>query len=303
MSELPTYDDAALDHFADLICGNSDGFISRPWYKRGNELPSYFRRAGLSCEDYDYDVAPSRKVWVRERLKEYQRDPNQFVKAITHVAHPAEHRSQADNAREALRQLNDILAADGLKAVYDGAGFRLEGEDFVFSPESQPTSPTIEPLKVTGLIPEEQLAQIVQSRFDEAAKSRSAGAHLSAVIMLGSGLEGLPVGFTRSQIPTAMRSQKAPKDQQGQTKHIGEWKLSELIDVAHDVKWIQKDTHAFGHNVRDFRNLVHPYKQYRQNFEPTDEGTCRLCWEVVSVVFDDLHKQVEREQPTVAASS
>lgn len=295
-TRLPALDREAILALADLICGNG-----RPWYKTQTKLPEYFRNAGLDCEEFPYGSGITRRDWVAERLQEYAMSAQDLFKAITRIADTKEHRLRPEDAREALSLLNSILEPDGVKVSPIRGGFVLQPVEFDYAQGNQ-SSAIFPLLNVAGLVADPTFCGIVQSRFDDAAQSRRGGAYLSSVIMLGSGLEGLLQGFALSRLPAAMRSKKAPKISGGVTaKHIGDWTLSELIDVAHDVGWIQKDAHAFGHNVRDFRNLVHPYKQWKSRYDPTDEGTCHLCWEVVRVVFNDLKNQTTRE--SLATSS
>lgn len=293
MTQIPILDNGAIRALSDLICGNN-----LPWYKSSKNLPEYFRSAGLVCKDFDDDPPVTRLNWVIERLNEYQSDPDCFSKELLRIADPREHRGQPEWAADALQRLNAIIAPDGIQAVFKSGNGDFVTTEYESPQEKEAKEASFSLLTVTGLLSNKDFEYVVQSRFDEAQKARTVGAHLSTVIMLGSGLEGLLMGFAESRMPIAMRSTKAPRDETGKTKTLYDWTLFYLIDVAHNIGWIQKDAHAFGQNVRDFRNLVHPNKQWRGRYDSIDEGTCRVCWEVVSVVIDDLSEQINREQTT-----
>jgi hypothetical protein len=73
----------------------------------------------------------------------------------------------------------------------------------------------------------------------------------------------------------------------GKVKPIDKWTLYDLIRVAHDCNWLDKDIKDFNHNLRDYRNLVHPRKQREEEFYP-DEDTCKICLEVVKAALNDI---------------
>ncbi|WP_202966997.1 hypothetical protein [Trabulsiella odontotermitis] len=114
------------------------------------------------------------------------------------------------------------------------------------------------------------------------------GAHLSAIIIMGSMLEGLLLGVCQRNPAVVNHCQSAPKHAAcGKVKHFAEWKLSELIDVAHQVGWLDMDVRKFSHSLRDFRNLIHPYEQMVTKVYP-DEDTCNISWLVVQAAINDL---------------
>jgi hypothetical protein len=63
--------------------------------------------------------------------------------------------------------------------------------------------------------------------------------------------------------------------------------LSEMIDVARAVGWIDLDVKRFSHALREFRNLIHPYQQLATRANP-DADTCGISWLVVQAAANDL---------------
>jgi hypothetical protein len=68
-----------------------------------------------------------------------------------------------------------------------------------------------------------------------------------------------------------MGSRKAPRD--GSTKEIKplhEWHLTALILVARELELLGTVAEQAAWAVKDFRNLIHPYKLVRQSARPDE---------------------------------
>ncbi len=74
----------------------------------------------------------------------------------------------------------------------------------------------------------------------------------------------------------------------GQTLEL----LAEMIDVAHDLGWIDLDVKKYSHALREFRNFIHPHQQMLQQSYP-DEDTCQISWLVVQATVNDLIKKLK----------
>jgi hypothetical protein len=135
------------------------------------------------------------------------------------------------------------------------------------------------------LVRDPDLAAILQGRLDEARICERNGAWVSAIIMLGSLLEGVLLDAAAVRLP---HPQKAPKD----------WKLYTLIETAHEQKWIQRDK-RFGHLLREYRNLVHPNVQ-RELGVPPDKFTVETFRPVVNATLNDLAATAPPDQRTPA---
>ena len=70
-----------------------------------------------------------------------------------------------------------------------------------------------------------------------------------------------------------------PKDGAGKPLHLQDWKLKHLVDAAHEIGWITTPSQQVSDMLRDFRNLIHPYKQYREKLHIT-AGDASLLWTV-----------------------
>jgi hypothetical protein len=66
--------------------------------------------------------------------------------------------------------------------------------------------------------------------------------------------------------------------------------MDNLINVAHDVGLIELDIKKFSHDLRDFRNYIHPRQQALQNFNP-DKHTAEISFKVLQATIASLSGQ------------
>ena len=130
------------------------------------------------------------------------------------------------------------------------------------------------------------VCEIVQDRVKEAQLCLSSGAHLSVIFLCGSVLEAVLLGAAQHEPERFNRSSKSPT-QNGKVKGFQDWKLSEFIDVASDIRLLKPDVQKFSHGLRDFRNYIHPYQQMNSGFKP-DEHTAKVCFQVLKAALADV---------------
>jgi hypothetical protein len=256
-------DDTVLDRVADLICGD-DAFTYRSSY----ELTKFFEAAGWRRVG---EVDGGRLTWVRRTLRSRRSDSSALRSVLLRLADPREYLDNADARVIVVQELNELLALEGYRVVYEGARPRLvEHTATLARPEMH------EPIQLmadlASIVQHEQFGDQLRRRLEEAHACWRAGAHTAAVIMLGSVLEGVlyDVALSRhTEGPT-------PKDH-----------LSNLISLAERQGWIAKDVTDYAHVLRDHRNLVHPKKQLLDHYEPEDD-TVRIAWNVVVAALNDL---------------
>ncbi len=275
-------DESTLENIADFICGNAE---EHPEYRSSSQLTSFFERAGLPQFIHD---GSTRKWWVLECLKVCDRQ--QLANVLRRLASPKEYSGNRDQIKSALQQLNEILYIEGFKIKLEGLEPKFEKISIDFSDEGQIDEQlqSLPPPDFLGLGLEPGVGEILENRWEEAQRCVDAGAHLSAIIIMGSMLEGLLLGVCQRKPAEANKCPCAPKNNKtGKVKNFSDWKLSEMIDVAHQVGWLGIDVKKFSHSLREFRNLIHPYEQMITCTKP-DGDTCNISWLVVQAAVNDL---------------
>ena len=281
-------DDSTLEAIAETICGAGQGsgggaaYEAPGPYRSKSEINTFFRRAGVQPQG----ISSTRKWYVLESLQAIN-GTSHLDNVLFRLASPKEYRADAAITQTMINHLNQILQVEGLELALVGVDPQIRTRRASASVPKPKDIPLESPPDFARLIQDSPLADILNFRWAEAQKCFRAEAHLSSVIMMGSILEGVLLHKVEHNMKTANQAKAAPKDKTGTTKPIHDWSLSALIDVAHEVGWLQGDVKRFSHALRDSRNIVHPYVQRLHNERP-DEDTCSICWQVVRAAVSDL---------------
>jgi hypothetical protein len=107
--------------------------------------------------------------------------------------------------------------------------------------------------------------------------------------MMGGLLEGLLLARINRETNKApiFKAKTAPKSKQGSTLPLGDWKLNDLISVAHELKWISVSTKSIGNALRDYRNYIHPHKQLTENVM-LDQEDAAMWWIIAKAITRQL---------------
>ncbi|MGO3422496.1 MAG: hypothetical protein ACTIMZ_08575 [Pseudoalteromonas distincta] len=282
-------DDSTLDRIAEFICGNGE---NHPEYRSSSKITSFFERSGLPQFIHD---GSTRQWWVHEKLKECNRE--QLAAVLKRLSSPKEYKGDRDKIKSALTILNEILYVEGFKIKLEGLEPKFEKFDINFSDENVKTS-SLSPMPAPDFMAlglESEVGKILVERWEEAQRCVDSKAHLSAIIIMGSMLEGLLLGVLQRNPGKANLCSTAPKDSKsGKVKSFAHWKLAEMIDVAHNVGWLGMDVRQFSHALRGFRNLIHPYEQMASKMYP-DADTCDISWLVVQAAVNDLARALKND--------
>ncbi|OGC04432.1 hypothetical protein A2276_08680 [candidate division WOR-1 bacterium RIFOXYA12_FULL_43_27] len=279
-------DESTLESIAEIICGSDggagEGYLSPAPYRTGSQIREFLRRAGVDPQG----VSSTRKWFVLESLQAIN-GMSSLESILLRLVSPKEYRGNSDMTQQMIDHLNQVLQIEGLEIVLSGINPQMKERMATASlPEPKDKPFEVSPNFRMG-VSDDGLAAILAFRWEEAQKCVKAEAHLSAVIMMGSILEGTLLYKVEQNTTMACRATSSPKDRAAKTKPIHEWSLSSLIDVAHEVGWLQGDVKRFSHALRESRNLIHPYQQ-RLNKEKPDKDTCDICWQVVRAAVSDL---------------
>ena len=279
-------DESSLEAIAELICGSvggGGGYTSPGPYRSMSDIHAFFQRAGVTPQG----ESGTRKWFVLESLKCIN-GMNELERVLLRLASPKEYRGDAITGQKVLGHLNNILQVEGLKVDLLGVEPRL-GECQASAPVPEPEEAVVEaPPDFHKAVQEGALAEVLLFRWKEAQRCVQAEAYLSAVVMMGSILEGVLLHKFENNREVGNRAKSSPKDKKtGKPKPINDWGLSAMIDVAHELSWLHGDVKRFSHALRESRNLIHPYVQ-RLHQELPDEDTCSICWPVVRAAITDL---------------
>ncbi|MFB0562955.1 MAG: hypothetical protein ACETWM_17290 [Candidatus Lokiarchaeia archaeon] len=279
-------DEQTLSLVADFICGDSEEY---QLYRSGSELTRFFSRAGFSNFVHN---GSTRKWWTLSVLA--QLTENNLKAVILRLANPKEYGGNKKHAEQAIKKLNEILMIEGLKVELEGVTPKLKQITPQFSEtEKEEEFIPIPPPDFINLKLEPGLGEILSKRWNETQKCLDAGGYLAATILMGSLLEGILLSVLQKYPEDANMSRVAPKDpNSGKVKYFAEWSLSDMINVSHDLGWIDLDVKKFSHSLREFRNLIHPYQQIALKTFP-DKDTCEISWHVVQAAINDLSKKLK----------
>lgn len=260
-------DVSTKNKIGEFICG--DDPKKYPVYRSSYNLTKFFQDIGINAT---HD-GTSRNPWAHSIVG--QLNGTDLQKTILRLASPKLYGGDRDKIKLALTTINEILAVEGLKVNIVGVEPQLVKEkpnyDFTEKPVEQELKP-LPPPDFDKLNLEYGISEILQQRWTEIQSCIDVNATVSAVIMMGSMLEGFLMGTMQRRPQIANTASNAPK-KDGGVKHFADWTLSDMIDVGHEVGWIQLDVKKFSHALRDFRNIIHPYQQLAVRTNP-DIDTC-----------------------------
>ncbi len=280
-------DDSTLETVAELVCGSGEGagggYSSPGPYRTMGEINAFFRRAGVRPRGQ----SSTRKWFVLESLQSVN-GTNGLEKILLRISSPKECRGDSDLTQKVVDHLNDALQVEGLEVYLVGVDPRIRERKASASVPRVQAAPSEVAPDFHRLVEDSSLAAILLLRWEEAQKCVNAEAYLSAVVMMGSILEGVLLHKVETNPADANRAKESPKNPTtGKPKQFHEWGLSALIDVAHELGWLQGDVRRFSHALRDSRNIVHPYMERLLSDRP-DRDTCSICWQVVRAAVADL---------------
>lgn len=261
--------------------------------RSGPKLVSFFNKLGFS--DTYGPGFPSRWKYTDDRLEKINGTP-ELDKCIKAVFAPVNFIGNYDVLDKHLSSFNEFLAFDDWKVVRTGKEISFTKADKInFETKKEVNeedfiNQEFDEISVYDLNLDGFISDVLNLRIQEIKANLKANAPLSAIVIIGSTLEGILLGFASKKPKDFNQAKAAPKDKEGKIKYHHDWSLSNFIDVAHELRYIQEDVKKFSHTLRDFRNYIHPYEQMSSGFNP-DIHTAKLCWNVLKVAMIQLSKK------------
>jgi hypothetical protein len=278
-------DPKTVERLAELIVD-----INGPYERRGWQLEQLLLNSGWP-EDASYDGSP-RVPWLVERLTERRTDRAAIERLLCRVCDPIEYEDGEATAGVFRQAINEKLAPEQLVVALIG-GRPVLGELGADSDASNPAfsePPDFEP-RVRALLRDPNTADALARRIAETRIAQNGGAHTLALIGIGSIVEGLLLALLMERDDDARDNGIPLLDKPGRRIPAEAASMKLLIDIAHQRGWIQLDARDFMDKVRDFRNFVHPRKEWTEQPD-FDEDSVRLCWAPVHAVLNDLEQRL-----------
>ena len=201
----------------------------------------------------------------------------------------AEYRSMLAASEKATlrkRHLHGLkLIKKGLTQIQSDHVLSLSGTQ-VAQRETTDTTPHF-----TLLVTDLKMQTILRNRWQECVTCVENGAPLAAVVMMGGMLEGLLLARVNQLTDKApvFKAATAPKDKTGTALALKDWGLNNYLDVAYELEWISKTTRDVGGVVRDYRNYIHPQKEYSHGISISSEDA-KMLWEIAKSVARQVLK-------------
>jgi hypothetical protein len=166
---------------------------------------------------------------------------------------------------------------------------RLRSQAILLSNDTLLSNGAVPKPDFSKLISDSGMLQILNRRWDETLRCIDAKAFLAAIVMMGALLEALLLARINRMPDKSplFKSHCAPKDKSGKPKPLQEWTLNAYIDVSHDLGWIRKSARDVGVVLRDYRNFIHPEKEFTHGIT-LEENDARIFW----AIFTQLAEQI-----------
>jgi hypothetical protein len=233
----------------------------------------------------------------RQSLQVWSTEEKSLIKA-TALSWFNNHRKEAQTSLDSdLLDTSDtyyktlLSAADqaSSRAKYDSLFKRIRkelvyirGYTLTASQKTPEQTMADEPPKFDPLIADPRMRDILANRWLECCACLAAGASLAATVMMGGLLEALLLArINKEQNKTSIfAAATAPKDKStGKALPLKDWTLRHFIDVAHELNWISQSAKDVGEVLRDYRNYVHPYKEFSHGVR-LREDDASLFWQI-----------------------
>ncbi|MFE7264960.1 hypothetical protein ACFU9B_23265 [Streptomyces sp. NPDC057592] len=265
---LGPLDGNTLKELARVICGDDHLF-----YRRGFEIAQFLENAGWrNVPEYDGEY---RGEWALQLLTERRESPTELEKVLLRLADAREYLEEPGVLPTVVSAVNTFLVHEGFRLENPGGRPRVVVCDPTMAHPGQQASVELK-ATMAEIIREPRMAALLQRRLDEARTCYANGAHVAAIIMLGSLLEGVLLTVIEER-DASLLGNKDPN-------FIG---LKVLIDICHKAGWVDVDMERFSQALREYRNFVHPRREFREAHTP-DRDTLTVSWYVVNGALNDL---------------
>ncbi len=128
------------------------------------------------------------------------------------------------------------------------------------------------------------LRTIIERDYAEIQKAYVSECWKSGIILCGGAIEAILTDLLIQNETAAKAAKSAPKN-----SDITRWDLSYLINVAVELPLVSVGIEKLSHPIREYRNLVHPGNELRNNLR-FDAEEAKIAVEVLNIVHRDLSR-------------
>jgi len=148
----------------------------------------------------------------------------------------------------------------------------------------QPSEIPVTEIRQFAFIEDDNLRNIIERDYDEIQRTYISKCWKSVIILCGSAIEAILTDLLISHQINAKQANSAPNK-----LDISRWNLSELINVAVELKLVTEGVEKLSYSIREYRNLVHPGNEIRNNLY-FDAEEAKISLEVLHILHRDLSK-------------
>jgi hypothetical protein len=260
--------------------------IEGPYERKGWQLERLLEHTGWRNVP-PYDGAP-RIQWLAEQMTDRGDDHAAIERLLCRVSDAVEYDDGASSAEDFRRAVNEKLKPERLVITLVG-GVPILGELNVAGSSPVFSEPPDFERRLRELVRDRPTADALVKRAAETRIAEHGGAYTLAIIGIGSVVEGLLLALLLEN--GSQLRENGVIDKNGRRIAPERASMELLIDSAHSAGWIQLDAKDFMHTVRDFRNFVHPRKEWAEQPE-FDNDSVQLCWAPVHALLNDLEQRM-----------
>lgn len=274
----------SLEKLREIINGDDTEF-----YKTGYELVQFFNQLGF--DDVYKNPFPSRWQYTDEKLSALN-GTDGLWECIKLTFAVIDYTECLDVLDAQIAVFNKYLAFDKLKLIRSQSVISFTElpeviiDDTGESSEEQQFLQRTFNVDVGALCFEGNLQNIIEKRIEEICTCTENGAYLSAVIMIGSVMEAVLLG-TAKRFPRLFNQAACAPKSNGVVKGYRDWSLSNFIDVSYEIEILSLDVKNFSHELRNFRNLIHPNEQLTARYYPTRSASL-ISFQVLKATVEQI---------------
>lgn len=265
-------------------------------------MKSFFYNIGVNPKDDTFVPA----CYYVETMLEKINGTDLMEQCIMNTFSVKEYIERIDDLDELIIYFNKYLMFDGFIVKRDNIkivilkidpeniiiGGRSNDKDYVIKGDRTSSELTLN-IDIKPLNFGKNIANIIQSRLDEIEICLNNDAYLASIILIGSVMEAIFYDTANKYIKEYNSCNSTPK-KQGKPIQLKDWSLNNFVDVSFELGIIGEGAKRFSHDLRYFRNYIHPGEQIRMKFN-SDRNTATMCVHALKTVIDEIIKYKNKE--------